>query len=50
FGITVPLQLFDRNQGDISAARHRLAQTEQQKRTAEIRVHAALSDAYSALA
>jgi cobalt-zinc-cadmium efflux system outer membrane protein len=50
FGISVPLPLFNRNQGSIVEARHRLAKAEAERRAAEVRVTSALSDAYKALA
>lgn len=50
FGVSVPLPLFNRNQGSIAEARHRLAKAEAEQRAAEVRVTSALSDAYKALA
>jgi outer membrane protein, heavy metal efflux system len=50
FGVSVPLPLFNRNQGSIVEARHRLAKAEAERRAAEVRVTSALSDAYKALA
>lgn len=47
FGISIPLQLFDRNQGSINAARHKLAKANAQKRAAEIKVTKKLMGAYN---
>jgi cobalt-zinc-cadmium efflux system outer membrane protein len=46
FGISIPLQLFDRNQGSISEARHKLAKANAQKQVAEIKVTKKLLSAY----
>jgi cobalt-zinc-cadmium efflux system outer membrane protein len=48
-GFSVPLQLFDRNQGGIREARTRLEQAEHERRAAEVRVGTALSEAYQNL-
>lgn len=45
-GITVPFPIFNRNQGRIQEARHRLARAEEERRTAEVRVNTALAEAY----
>ena len=47
FGISIPLQLFDRNQGSISEARHKLAKANAQKRAEEIKVTKKLLQAYN---
>jgi cobalt-zinc-cadmium efflux system outer membrane protein len=47
FGVSVPLQLFDRNQGSISEARHKLAKANAQKRAAEIGATNKLLSAYN---
>lgn len=49
-GASVPLPLFDRNQGGIEEARSRLAKAHEERRAARGRVAAALADAYAALA
>jgi cobalt-zinc-cadmium efflux system outer membrane protein len=49
-GVSIPLPLFNRNQGSIVEARHRLAKAEAERRAAEVRVTSTLSDAYKALA
>lgn len=48
-GGSVPIPLFDRNQGEILAARHRLAKAERDRAAAEARVRADLAQAYGAL-
>jgi cobalt-zinc-cadmium efflux system outer membrane protein len=48
-GISIPLQVFNRNQGAFQAARHRLARIEAEKRAAQIRVNTTLAEAYNAL-
>jgi cobalt-zinc-cadmium efflux system outer membrane protein len=48
-GFSVPLMLFDRNQGGIREARARLEQAEYERRAAEVRVGTALSEAYQNL-
>ncbi len=50
FGVSIPLPLFNRNQGAILEARHRLAKAEAERRAVEVRVTSALADAYKALA
>jgi cobalt-zinc-cadmium efflux system outer membrane protein len=47
---SLPLQLFDRNQGAIAEARHRLAKAEAQKRAAGLKLNAALTNGYTRLA
>ncbi|MCH7651753.1 MAG: TolC family protein [Nitrospinae bacterium] len=47
---SLPLQLFDRNQGAIAEARHRLAQAEAQRRAAGLKLNAALAESYTRLA
>ncbi len=47
FGISIPLQLFDRNQGGISEARHKLAKANAEKRVAEIKVTQNLLEAHN---
>lgn len=49
FGITIPLPIFNRNQGRIEAADHRLHRAEEERRAAELRVTTALAEAYRAL-
>jgi cobalt-zinc-cadmium efflux system outer membrane protein len=48
-GLSLPLPLFDRNQGGILEAHARLTKTELERRAAEVRVSTALSDAYQNL-
>lgn len=45
-GVTIPLPLFNRNQGRIMEARHRLKRVEEERRAAEVRVSTALAEAY----
>lgn len=47
FGVSIPLQLFNRNQGNIKEARHRLAKASAEKRTMEIKVEKIFLAAYS---
>ena len=49
-GISVPLPVFNRNQGAILEAQHRLAKAEEERRAVEVRVATALSSAYQTLA
>lgn len=48
-GVSIPLPIFDRNQGKILEARHRLAKGEEEKKAAETRVNNLLSQTYRAL-
>lgn len=47
FGMTVPLNWFNRNQGGIAKARHRLSKAEQEKRAEVLRIQGALLKAHS---
>jgi cobalt-zinc-cadmium efflux system outer membrane protein len=49
-GMSLPIPLFDRNQGGVREARYRFAQTEHQKRAARVRITTALVESYEALA
>lgn len=49
-GISIPLPLFDRNQGAILEARRKQAKARQESRAAELKAHAALADSYQSLA
>jgi cobalt-zinc-cadmium efflux system outer membrane protein len=49
-GISIPLPLFDRNQGGILEAQRRLTQTEEARRATQVQVTADLSTAYQRLA
>ncbi len=49
-GLSVPLPLFDRNQGAVRAARHRLLQVDDVERASRLEVLTALSRAYQQLA
>lgn len=47
FGISIPLQFFNRNQGGIGEARHKLAKANAEKRATEIKVKKILLGAYN---
>ncbi len=47
FGIALPLPLFDRNHGNVAAARHELDRIREERRAATIDLHLALTDAYT---
>ncbi|MBC8282195.1 MAG: TolC family protein [Nitrospinae bacterium] len=49
FGISIPLQFFNRNQGAIEKARHQLGKAESEKRAREAFTEKTLLDAYNAL-
>jgi len=48
-GFSMPLPIFDRNQGRIQEAEHRLTKAEEELRSTEIRIATALNTAYQAL-
>jgi len=50
FELSVPLPIFDRNQGRVLAAHRRLAKGVEQRRAVEVRARTALSTAYQSLA
>jgi cobalt-zinc-cadmium efflux system outer membrane protein len=50
FGLSVPLPLFDRNQGSIAAARHEIERARSGRREANLRLRAELALAYEGLA
>ena len=47
FGVTVPLNWFDRNQGGIAKARHRLSKVQEENKAIILRMQEALLKAYS---
>jgi cobalt-zinc-cadmium efflux system outer membrane protein len=47
---SIPLPIFNRNQGGFLEARYRLARVEEERRAAEVQVRTALAEAYGALA
>ncbi len=47
FGVTIPLQWFDRNQGAIANARHRLSKAQEEKKAEALRMEKALLQAHS---
>ena len=50
FELSIPIQLFDRNQGSIAEARHRLAKAKAQRRAVKLKLNAALTTGYTRLA
>jgi cobalt-zinc-cadmium efflux system outer membrane protein len=48
-GVSIPLPVFNRNQGKVLEARYRLAKVGEERRAAEAQVRAALAEAYGAL-
>ena len=48
-GISLPLQIFNRNQGNIQAAQYRKSQAEQMKRAVQISLSSALTEIYNNL-
>jgi cobalt-zinc-cadmium efflux system outer membrane protein len=48
-GLSLPLPIFNKNQGGIQEAHNRLSKGEEEQMAAQVRVSAALSDAYSNL-
>lgn len=49
FGITIPLQFFNRNQGSIEEARHKLGKAESEKRAKETSTEKTFIETYNAL-
>lgn len=49
FGVSMPLQFFDRNQGGIEEARQNLAKADAEKKAAEVQVNKMLLEAYNSL-
>ncbi len=47
FGVTVPLNWFNRNQGGIAKARHRLSKAQEEKKAEALRIQGALFKAHS---
>ncbi len=47
--ISIPLPIFDRNQGGSQEARYRLAQAEKKKQAAELMIYSKLNEAYQTL-
>ena len=47
---SIPIQLFDRNQGGIAEARHRVAKAKAERRAIELKLNAALATGYTRLA
>ncbi|MDP6637101.1 MAG: TolC family protein [Phycisphaerae bacterium] len=49
-GVSIPLPVFDRNQGEIRKARYSLRSAKAQRRAAEVRLHTRFEKAYQTLA
>ena len=49
-GVSIPLPVFDRRQGDVLAARFGVASARNQQRAVELRIEAAIASAYARLA
>ncbi|QPJ64213.1 MAG: TolC family protein [Candidatus Nitrohelix vancouverensis] len=49
FGFSIPLQLFDRNQGGVAEARIRYAQAGERRKAAELQVYQTFQEAYQSL-
>ena len=49
FGVSVPLQFFDRNQGAIAEARNKLGKSREQRRAVELKIKATFLRAYNVL-
>ena len=50
FELSIPIQLFDRNQGAIAEARHRLAKAKAEQRAVALKLNAALAAGYTRMA
>ena len=48
-GLSIPLPIFDRNQGGIEEARHNIRKVEEERREADVRIKTKLSNAYQVL-
>ena len=49
FALSVPLPVFDRNQGGIEEARHNIRKVEEEKKVADVRIKTELTSAYEIL-
>ncbi|MHC4617795.1 MAG: TolC family protein [Planctomycetota bacterium] len=49
FGVAIPIPLFDRNQGNILEAGHKLAKAKAESQAVETRIHAGLAQEYAKL-
>ncbi len=49
FGVSFPLPLFDTNKGGILEAKKRISKAEEEQKSARLKIHSALADAYQAL-
>jgi cobalt-zinc-cadmium efflux system outer membrane protein len=48
-GLSIPIPIFDRNQGGIEEARHNLRKVEEQKKVADVKIKTELNSAYQIL-
>lgn len=48
-GVSIPIPIFNLNQGGVLKARYRLAKAEEERRAVEVRVHTALAETYQNL-
>jgi len=48
-GVSIPIPIFNINQGGVLKARYRLAKVEEERRAARVRVHTALAETYQTL-
>ncbi len=48
-GLSIPLNIFDRNQGGIQEAKHRYVKTEAEKQAVKLRLQTVLADSYNRL-
>jgi len=49
FGFSIPLPIFDRNQGDVLSAKYNIAKAQEQRRAVELAVYTAVINTYQAL-
>jgi cobalt-zinc-cadmium efflux system outer membrane protein len=49
FGVSIPIPIFNRNQGEVLEARYAIAKARAQRRAVEASIHTALSSAYATL-
>jgi cobalt-zinc-cadmium efflux system outer membrane protein len=50
FGVSIPIPLFDRNQGGMKEAKYRLAKAREESRAAEAKAGSSLAESYQSLA